>query len=319
MKKYYISIFLLLLSIGFLEAQQLPLHTQFLYNKLAYNPAYAGSNNSWQITGMYRNQWIGLEGAPKTINFSAHGNALGEKSSLGIQLRNFELGISNFTNVEGVYSYTIPLSDDTRFSIGLSASMRHIQTDYRDARINVTTPVEIDPSLILDQRNQWDPNFGIGLYLESDDFFIGLSSPRIVQQDLAFEREMLLDTEEAVHFYLMGGYAIELKEHLTLLAQSKLRYTSNAPFDADISGILRINNSIDFGLNYRLGGINNSFGESIDLLASILIDTKMRFGFSYDLALSDIREVSDGSVELLIQYNLLGEGQEQILVNPRIF
>jgi len=313
-----IYLLLPLLCIGSLCAQQLPLHTQYLYNKLAYNPAYAGGENGWEATAMYRNQWIGLEGAPTVLSLSLHGQALGNNSALGLQVQNYGIGISNFTNLEGMYAYHFPWGDG-HFSIGVSASMRNVVTDYTDDRLISDGPIGVDPSLLDQRLSQWRPNFGLGLYYETDQYFIGVSAPRLIRQDLQFDEEMLVDTEETPHYFAMLGGKWDLSSTAALLVQSAIRTTDNSPLDVDLSAIIRYKEVIDAGINYRFGGRDGSTGDSIDLLFSWRFVERARLGIAYDMSLGSLRQVQNGSLELLLQYRGLTTGSSEELVNPRTF
>lgn len=318
-KSYILSLVLLGIWATALKAQQLPLHTQYLYNKLAYNPGYAGGEESIQATALYRNQWIGLEGAPTALNLSVHGRAMGANGSLGLQMHNYSVGISDFTSIEGIYAYRLRTGAG-QLSIGASVSMRHMATDFGDERLVGTTSVSQDPSVNSSRLTQWKPNFGLGLYYEQDRFFVGLSSPRLIRQELGFVEDELLDSKETPHYFLMAGYAFVLSSDLELLAQSAMRTTENSPFDADLSAVLRWQSILDFGLNYRFGGRESGFGDSIDLLASWQFHTQFRLGIAYDMSIGRLRDAQDGSLELMLQYRGLStrENQEK-LVNPRIF
>ncbi len=298
--------------------QQLPLHTQYLYNKLAYNPAYAGGESGWEATAMYRNQWIGLEGAPTVLSLSAHGQALGNNSALGLQIQNYSIGISSFTNLEGMYAYHFPWGEG-HFSLGVSASMRNVVTDYTDDRLISDGPVGGDPSLVEQRLSQWRPNFGLGVYYETESYFIGVSAPRLIKQDLQFDEEMLVDTEETPHYFAMLGGMWDLSADAALLVQSAIRTTDNSPLDVDLSAIIRYKDLIDAGINYRFGGRDGSAGDSIDLLFSWRFVERARLGIAYDMSLGNLRQVQNGSLELLLQYRGLSQGTSEELVNPRTF
>jgi len=302
-----------------LNAQQLPLHTQYIYNKLAYNPGYAGGENDVQATALYRNQWLGLEGAPIVLNLSIHARALGANGAVGLQLHNYAIGITDFTSIEGIYAYRLILGEG-QLSLGASVSMRHTSTDFTDDRLIGSTPIGQDPSLTESRIAQWRPNFGLGLYYEQDAWYLGVSSPRLVRQDLGLAEDELLDEQETPHFFLMGGYAFTLSERVDLLTQAAMRTTENSPFDADFSAVARWNDVMDIGLNYRFGGLSGSAGESVDIIAAWQFHDNFKLGAAYDLGLGRLREVQDGSIELLLQYRRsLNRENQETLVNPRIF
>ncbi len=314
-----LSILISCLCLWGVHAQQLPLYTQYMYNKLAYNPGYAGGEDALQVTAHYRNQWIGLEGAPKVFVVSAHGRALGPSSALGLQIQSHSIGISDFTMIQGVYAYNLEFENGASLGIGASAMMRMLRTDYGDDRLQGSTSVGADPSISDGVITQWQPNFGLGLYYTQDRLYLSLSSPRLIKQDLQFEMEDLLDTREVAHYMAMAGYSFELSEQTQMLAQGALRITEDAPLDADLSGILRWREKIDLGLNYRFGGRDGA-GDSIDFIAGWQALDQLKIAVSYDMSFGQLRQVQDGSLEILLQYRSLSSpsGEEQ-LVNPRIF
>lgn len=315
MKVLFTSLFLF--SALMLSAQQQEHYTQFMYNKLALNAGYAGSADAACATIIYRHQWTGLEGAPKTQLLSFHTPLSNKRVGAGLNLVRNSIGISETWTLDGAYAYRIRMGNGT-LGLGLQGSIQYLGVDYTDPRLVGTQPLTSDEAITLAYQQKFLPNFGLGVYFQSNSFFAGLSSPRLLKNNIDFSQTGTIISREEIHAYFMTGVLLNLSEKVQLQPQALLKYANNSPFDADFNATLIFDKKYAAGLSYRVGGNQGSPGESLDILLNGQITDNLLIGFAYDLTLSDIRTYESGSIEALVRY-CFGSSQGVDLVNPRFF
>ena len=309
---------LVVLSIGTIFGQVQPLSTQFMYNKLALNPAYAGAQAYTELTGIVRSQWVGFPGAPKTQQLSANIPLFDQQVGLGITANSHSLGVTTFQTIEGSYSYRIKTSESGTLSLGLQTSYRRYTIDFSDPQVVAIDGNANDPNLIGGNVNTNSLNFGGGVYYSQDEFYLGVSIPRLSAQDLTLGDGPLNLTEQRT-INLMGGVSLDLNEQWIVTPQVLFRLVDDQPFDADINTSFTYDNFLTLGLSYRFGGDRDSFGESIDFIVGIEINEALMLGAAYDYNLSQLGRVSSGSFEGLVRYRI-GATQGNIIdINPRFF
>ncbi len=310
-----IAIFSCLLLTGY--AQQEQHYTQFMFNKLAINPAYAGSNEATCLSGIYRNQWMGIDGAPKTMMLSFNMPLMNQRVGVGANLVRNTIGITTRTTLEGNYAYRFRMSRGV-LAAGINASIRHLSNDYSDPALKATQPIGTDGTIPVGEQSKVVPNFGVGLYYHTEDFYIGLSAPRILSNNIDFDNISLVDDKEVQHLFLMTGFVVELSEKVDLKPQVLLKYANNTPFDAELNLMAIVNDKYSAGLTYRLGGSSNSAGESIDIVAAAQLTDNFLFGLSYDITLSELKDYNNGSIEAVLRY-CFGSSEGEEIINPRFF
>lgn len=318
--KRHILITLVLLCTGATVAlsQQQRLYTMFMYNKLALNPGYAGYHMHGCFTGIYRSQWIGLEGAPESQILSYHTAFGGERIGLGLSLARETIGISSQTTIDGVYAYKLPMGSGT-LSLGAQASVRNMMVDYTDPSVQAIEDLTFDQGIDLTRDSRWVANFGAGAYFHTDNFYIGVAAPRMMNSDIDFEENNLFISREERHWYAMTGYVLPLNYTLDFVPQLLVRYTEVAPVDFDINASIVWKEDYTFGLTYRAGGDKESSGESVDVIVSARVARGFLLGISYDFTLSALREYSNGSIEVVLRYVFNEPARQGKFVNPRYF
>jgi type IX secretion system PorP/SprF family membrane protein len=319
LKNYTTLVFALVMAFSFpLNAQQEAQITQFMFNRLMYSPAYAGSTEGPCASGLYRKQWIGLEGSPDLQVISFHTPLFQRRVGLGINLSRQSIGITRQLTAEMSYAYRIPMGKGY-LSAGLSASVRYFAEDYSDPRIKGTQDISFDPGVPQSLQSKYLPNFGVGLYYQAKDWYAGISLPRLVEGDIDFGAGADGASTEVRHYYAMGGYRVHLSPSVAFHPQVLFKYVDGTPFDADIYMGLELNEQFHGGLSYRLGGDRNpGAGESIDLVLGFKIQQRLMVSMGYDITLSKIRDYQNGTIEVMLGYCLAGPSPKAI-DNPRFF
>jgi len=298
--KSYIAIATLLFA-GLLSAQQLPQFTQYMFNTISINPAYAGSRETINLTALHRNQWAGLEGNPTTSTFSFHAPLRNEKVGLGLSYITDQLGFESTNYVYGDFSYTVPVSYNTNLSFGLKAGF----TNY-----NLDTPDLNDPFFTAN-FNSWEPNFGAGVYVSSDRWYVGVSSPRILNTDL---NEGEFEALERTSYYALGGLVLDLSLDIKFRPGFITKFTNGAPATFDITSSFLFYEKFWAGLSYRFNDASN-FGAFMDYQ----ISKNFRIGYAYDLPTATIRPYSGGTHEVILIFEPTLNTRRDLYKSPRYF
>ena len=307
MKRIIIILVMLILGFQNSNAQQMPQFTQYMYNTIAINPAYAGSREVLSIVALGRNQWTGFDGGPQTQTLSINSPLRNEKIGLGLSLINDKAGYENFTYVYADFSYTINLGDRTKLAFGVDAGA----TSYKLSD-ELYNGVEIGQDPYFDERlDRWNPNFGAGILLHSDRWFAGFSIPRLINNDTNNQTEYA--ALERVHYYVIGGYVFDLGESVKFKPSILAKYTDNAPISTDFTANFLFNEKLWLGASYRANGQQGAFGALIDFQ----VTQQFRIGYTYELPTGEIRPYTSGSQEILLMYEF--RFTKKNLKSPRYF
>lgn len=297
-----------------LDAQQDHQYTQFMYNKLLYNPAYAGARGTPTINAIFRSQWIGFKGAPQSGLVSFNSPFLSPRVGIGATLSYLKIGLQRDFYASLAYSYDVVDMDNVSLRVGIQGSLRSLGVAFDEAQ-----PITIgDPSLDNQGISDFYGNVGAGIYaLFAKQFYVGFSVPRIYSSTIGLNSSLNpISAKEYRHFYGMAGGIFPLSEDINLMPAILLKYVSNAPFDADINVNLDIRQKVTAGISYRLGG--NGPGESLDLLVMWQATSQLGVGAAYDFTLSDLRDYNGGSIELMLQADLQKPKKKNVF-SPRFF
>lgn len=284
-------------------AQQDPQYTQYMYNTISVNPAYAGSRGHGVITAIGRTQWVGFEGAPDTQNLS-YDTPLGYSGlGLGINLMNDQIGPSHEIYIDGNLSYTIDTGEEGNLAFGLRLGGRFLNIDWSKG---TTTDVENFPPV-----NKFLPTIGAGIYYHEPQWYVGLSVPNILRKE-HYDRELesLGQTAiERMHFFLIAGYVFDINEDIKFKPAALLKGVSGAPLSLDVSANLLFNEAFRVGLSWR-------WGDAISGLLGFQVNDSLLIGYSYDLTTSNYNIVNSGTHEIMFRYELLREIKYR---SPRFF
>jgi type IX secretion system PorP/SprF family membrane protein len=309
---------IILASISFTcIGQQEQMFTQYMYNKMAINPAFAGNEDYLGLTAQLRDQWNGFPGAPEAQLLSVNLPRIKENVGVGFNLRRRTIGINKEYTASGIYAYKFLLGPGT-LSMGLEASIRNRTTDFTDDRIIATQGIDIDPSIPSEKINKTFANLGFGIYWNTDKYFLGASVPKLIKNEIDFDNNDIVSTEVR-HLMIMGGGIFKLNNDLDLSVQSLLKFAEQAPFDSDLTFGLILNKKYTAAMGYRLGGSDGDVGESIALLLSFQLTDQFMIGFSQDFTLSKIRKYDNGSFEMVASYAFGKSSERVVLLNPRYF
>ena len=301
--KTKILIFALMLTCYTGFAQQDAQFTQYMYNTININPAYAGSRGVMSIFGLHRTQWVGLDGAPTTNAFSIHTPINNSNIGVGLSLVNDKIGPTNDNTLSADVSYTIPMNEDYKLSFGIKASgnMFNLDTD----KLN---PVDVDPSL-QNFDNEISPNFGAGVYLHSDKFYLGLSVPNFLQ-DTKYNDNDIAVFQERMNYYLIGGYVFDLTPSVKFKPAFLTKMVTGAPLQVDASANFLFFDKLMLGAAYR-------WDAAISALAGFQITDGLFIGYSYDKETTELRRYNSGSHEVYLRFELFNKVSK--MVSPRFF
>jgi type IX secretion system PorP/SprF family membrane protein len=277
-------------------AQQEQMFTQFALNKLVYNPGYAGSFVSPTLTAVYRQQWMGLDGAPNAQVLSYNQPLLDGRVGLGGSIQRQSIGISTSLTVELAYAYRIKMQRGT-LCVGLQASMRNLRQNWDDDRLYALD--QFDDAIPLESKSKFLPNLGAGIYYAAykDKWFAGISIPRLLANSIDFAEYGTGLSREVQHINAMGGMTFDVNKELKITPQALFRYALGAPFDAELNVSALLRKKFYGGLTYRVGGDEKHLGESIDAMLGMQVTDNLFFSLSYDIGITRLRKYNNGSLE----------------------
>ena len=295
-------------------AQQDAQYTQYMFNPLSYNPAYAGSRGGLSLMGLYRYQWAGIEGAPRNINIGVH-SPLATNMAAGLYLENDVIGIHNSFNLYGSYAYHIPIANDSKLSLGLQAGIQNYTADWSKIDPNdIDDPT--DPSISdngqLGMQKKLSPNFGLGAYYYADKYFVGVSVPHLLKGTLDNLQQL---SQREQHYFVSGAYVFSLTEQLDLKPTVLLKAANHSPLEADINLSLLVNKAIWIGAGYQTT-------DGMAFNAAYQFKNGLRIGYAYDLTLSKLANYSSGSHEIMLGWDLKrtnNDSKDENLLSPRFF
>jgi type IX secretion system PorP/SprF family membrane protein len=300
-----------------LWSQQDLQYTQFMHYKLGINPAYAGSSEGVSLTALARNQWMGIKGAPQMQVVSFNMPVWNNRVGIGANFVRQSVGVSTTNTFEAAYAYRLRVPRGY-LNIGLMSSVRLMRADFTNLR--GTQPIDIDNAVAVGIQSRITPNFGAGIYYDSEKFYFGISVPRLLATNIDLSDKSGVISREVPHFYLMSGVLIPLSDNVKFQPQALLKYVKGAPFDADVNFNLIFMDKFTTGISYRLGGSKqNGLGESVSLVISALMGKNLMLGLSYDATLSQLRQYNSGSVEAVLRYFINGKSSSGNFENGRFF
>ncbi|MFT5167656.1 MAG: type IX secretion system PorP/SprF family membrane protein [Saprospiraceae bacterium] len=320
---YILSVFLFATS-TLLLGQQAPQYSMYMLNKYSYNPAYAGFDNSLSVTGVIRKQWVGLDSSPSTQNINAHMPVYYLGGGLGINLENDELGAERNASASISYNYMIPVSKASTFSIGIAAGIIQKSIDGTNLRApqgDYSEPPSIihnDDLIPTGKVSSIAPLINAGVYFHNEKFEIGLASSNIAEPKTSLEGFSLAEITYVRNYFANLAFNFEVGRNFTL-QPSVLLKSDLVETQIEFSTIARYNDNIFGGVSFR--GYNSNSFDAVVILAGYKLNENLTLSYAYDITLSGLSEVSRGSHEIMLNYNLnknIGKGRlPKIIYNPR--
>ena len=299
-----ILIFALMLTCYSGFAQQDAQYTQYMYNTININPAYAGSRGVMSVFGLHRTQWVGLDGAPTTNTFSLNTPIGNSNLGVGFSLVNDRIGPTSDNTISADISYTIPMNEVYKLSFGVKASgnIFNLDTDKLD-------PAQANDPNLQNFNNEFSPNFGAGVYLHSDKLYLGLSVPNFLQDSKYNDNEVAV-FQERMNFYFIGGYVFDVSPSIKFKPAFLTKMVAGSPLQVDASA-----NFLFFD-KFMLGGAYR-WDAAVSALAGFQVTDGLFIGYSYDMETTNLRRYNSGSHEVFLRFELFNKVSK--MVSPRFF
>jgi type IX secretion system PorP/SprF family membrane protein len=304
MIKFKLKIFYLLLLISYqLFAQQDSQYTQYMYNTVNINPAYAGSRDALSIFLLHRTQWVGLDGAPVTKNASLHTPIADSDFGIGLSFVNDRIGPTTENLISVDLAYFIQITSNYKLSVGLKGTAAIFNLDVN--KLNVFD--QNDPKF-QNLNADFNPNIGAGLYLFSDATYVGLSVPNFFESKHYNDNDVAI-TREKMHFYLIAGHVFELSPSIKFKPAFLTKIVEGAPFQLDVTANFLINEKFTIGGAYR-------WDSAVSSLVGFQISESMFIGYGYDMETTKLSNYNSGSHEVFFRFELFNKNR---VTSPRFF
>ena len=311
MKKVILSISFLLLIIIKVSAQQEPEYTHYMYNMNVINPAYATGQQAMLDLGvLYRSQWAGAVGAPKTLNFFGH-IPLSKKVEMGVSIISDDIGdgAKKEDNFYADFAYVLDVSSTAKLSLGLKAGFTSFRTNFNGFKLESGDP---STDMAFVEANSIFPNLGVGAYYFTDNYYLGLSATNLLSSKNIEERSAIYAfRSEKIHTFFTGGYVFTLSDSFKLKPAFMTKIVEGSAVSLDVSANVLFNEKFELGASYR-------FDDSVSALMSVKVSPNISIGYAYDYTTSNFRQFNSGTHEIFMLFNidLLGKGFDK---SPRFF
>ncbi|TDO69777.1 type IX secretion system PorP/SprF family membrane protein [Flavobacterium chryseum] len=298
--------------IAFVSAQQDPEYTHYMYNMSVVNPAYAsGTPSMLNLGGLYRTQWVGAVGAPKTFTFFGH-TALSDKVEIGLSFVSDDIGdgAKKENNVYADFAYVLNLGGQNKLSLGIKGGFSSLQTNFNGFVLQ-SGDTSTDAAF-AENINVTKPNIGVGAYFFRNNFYVGLSAPNLLKAKQIEEKSGInAYGSEEIHTFFTAGYVFQINDALKLKPAFMSKIVKGAPVSVDITANVLYNEKFEFGAAYRID-------DAVSALVNINITPTLRVGYAYDYTLSNLGQFNSGTHEIMLLFDLdlLGKGYDK---SPRFF
>lgn len=297
----------LLLGLQNVSGQQEPQYTQYMFNMMSVNPAYAGTRESLNALVLSRMQWVGLEGAPRSNTIALHTPFRNRKMGLGASIITDRIGPVTNSYININYAYRISLTEDITLSLGLKGGIYNYYVGLSDLALNAS-----DITYDEDYKKNFQPNLGAGAYLYTKDYYVGFSVPKMLKtelEDIGTTSDLISELKR--HFFITGGYIFTLDADWKLKPSVLAKMVEGAPPSFDITAQALYRDRFWLGTTYRTG-------DALAFLFQMQINPQLILGYSFDLTLSAMSSVTSGSHEILISYDFKAFTNDKVK-SPRYF
>jgi type IX secretion system PorP/SprF family membrane protein len=297
-----VLVFMFFSAVGF--AQQDAQFTQYMYNTININPAYAGSRSAMNIFGLYRSQWVGLDGAPETSSFSLNTPLNNSNLGLGVSLVNDKIGPTTENTFSADLSYTIPTSETFKISFGMKATVNLFNLD-----VNKLSPEDQGDTQFQNLNSKFSPNIGAGVYWHSDKAYIGLSVPNFLETDRYNANEVAI-FKEKINYYLIAGYVFDLNPTIKFKPAVLTKLVEGSPLQVDLSTNFMFNDKFVVGVAYR-------WSAALSAMVGFQITDGLYLGYGYDRETTNLNNYNSGSHEIFLRFELFSDYSR--ITSPRFF
>ena len=301
--KTRILLFVLMFTGVVSYAQQDAQFTQYMYNTINVNPAYAGSRGALSIFALHRTQWVGLDGAPVTNAVSINTPISGSNLGLGVSLINDKIGPTNENTFSADLSYTIPTSETFKLSFGVKGTANLFNLD-----VTKLNPIDADDES-FQNYNKFSPNIGAGIYLHSDKAYLGLSIPNFIQTNRYDDNDVRI-FKEKINYYLIGGYVFDLNQDIKFKPALITKMVEGAPLQIDVSGNFMFSEKFVVGVAYR-------WSAALSGMVGFQVSDGLYIGYGYDRETTNLKNYNSGSHEIFLRYEIFKNINK--ITSPRFF
>jgi type IX secretion system PorP/SprF family membrane protein len=277
--------------------QQDPQFTQYMYNMSVINPAYATADPAiLNLGGLYRTQWVGMEGAPKTGTFFAH-TPINEKIEAGISFTNDNIGdVVQENNIYADFAYVLTVGLESKLSLGIKAGFTFFDANFDGFNLqsgNISTDIAFNENV-----QKTFPNLGIGAFYFTNNYYLGFSAPNMLAtKHLETENGIKATGVQNVHYFLTGGYVFDINQNLKFKPAFMAKSVKGAPLALDVTANVLINEKLEAGLGYRLD-------DAVSGLVSFRVTPELKIGYAYDFTTNNLATYNSGSHEIFILFDI---------------
>jgi len=289
------------------NAQQKPVFSQYMFNPLAINPAFAGTQDNLSVAALYRNQWVNLEGAPTIVTFTGNTSIPKKNIGLGFVLSRDQIGVHSDVGVYFSYAYYLRLKKDAIISLGLQGGFNNLTSDFNQLTIKDPN----DPHL-TGVVSKLDPNFGMGVFYQNKKWYAGLSIPYIINTKFFREEDVISDARARRYYFITAGRLFELNRRLSLKPEVLIRAQEGAPLGADVNAKFIIDRKVAFGASYRSG-------DAVIGTFEVEMNENFRLGYAYEYTTSKLNAFTRGTHEVMINYRTRPIGGKKSKFCPTYF
>jgi type IX secretion system PorP/SprF family membrane protein len=304
MKIKFALLVLLMLIVNSVYSQQEAQYSQYMYNTISVNPAYAGSRNVLSVLALHRSQWVGFEGAPTTSTFSINSPIPETNLGLGISAISDRIGPTEQNTLSGDISYTIRLNENVNLSFGIKGTLSFFSFDQFKV-----TPFQANDPKWRSVSSSLSPNLGVGTFLHSEKYYLGLSIPNIMESNFYNDIDLAINSQR-MNYYLIGGYVFDVSKWIKFKPAVVSKIVSGAPIQLDLSANTLFMNKFVLGAAYR-------WDAAVSGLAGFQLNDALFIGYSYDFDTTSLSRFNYGSHEVFIRYEFVYKKDK--LVSPRFF
>lgn len=309
MKKVLRSIIFSFFAIASLYAQQDAQYTNYMYNTMNINPAYAGSRGNLSVFGLHRTQWVGLDGAPTTNTFAIHSPFRESNVGVGLSFMNDVIGPSDESTISADFSYTINTSDTYKLAFGLRATAHLLDVDF--SKLHIYNQGDALAQYNID--NRFSPNFGAGAYWYSEDTYFGISIPNMLETQHFDKTQVAYSATsvpyERMHYHIIGGKVLDINPDIKFKPAFLAKIVEGAPLQLDLSANFLFQEKFTLGAAYR-------WDAAMSALAGFQVNDNWFIGYGYDAEVTKLANYNSGSHELFLRYEFSRKKQ---VASPRFF